>query len=92
MVYLCPLFYYPLKDDQPAPTEGVRVRERDRRINIAPVKHQLSDDFSLESKIVKEARISNQKPSVKRHMSSKGGGSGKGSQGEGGPFCNVQEL
>ena len=67
-----------LKDDQPAPTEPVRFRERDKRLIMAPVKHQLSDDFSLEPKKVKQARISSPKPSVKRHMFPKGGGSGQG--------------
>ena len=80
MVYVC--FYYALKDDQPAPTEPVRFRERDRRLIMAPVKHQLSDDFSLEPKKVKQARISSPIPSVERHMSHKGGGSGQGRERE----------
>ena len=44
---------------------------------MAPVKHRLSDDFSLEPelKTVKQARVSSPKPSVERHMSHKGGGS-----------------
>ena len=45
---------------------------------MAPVKHQLSNDFSLEQKTVKQARISNPKQSVNRHMSSIGGDSGQG--------------
>ena len=49
---------------------------------MAPVKHQLSNDFSLEPKTVKQARISSPKPSVKRHMSHKGGGSGQGRERE----------
>ena len=75
------MFYYALKDDQPASTEGVRFRERDRRINIAPVNHRLSDDFSLEPEL-KKVRVSSPKPSVERHMSSKGGGSGQGRERE----------
>ena len=44
---------------------------------MAPVKHQLSHDFSLEPelKTVKRARVSSPKPSVERLMSHKGGGS-----------------
>ena len=77
-------FYYALKDDQPAPTEPVRL-ERDRRLNMAPVKHQLSDDFSLDPKTVKQAQISSPKPSVERHLSPKGGGSGQGREREENP-------
>ena len=55
---LCALLFYVLKDGQQAPTEHVRFRERDRRINMAPVKHQRSDDSSLEPKMVKQAQIS----------------------------------
>ena len=55
---LCALLFYVLKDGQRAPTEHVRFRERDRRINMAPVKHQHSDDSSLEPKTVKQARVS----------------------------------
>ena len=44
---------------------------------MAPVKHRLSDDFTLEPelKTVKQARLSSPKPSVERLMSHKGGGS-----------------
>ena len=44
---------------------------------MAPVKHRLSDDFSLEPELkrVKQARVSSPKPSVERLMSHKGGGS-----------------
>ena len=49
---------------------------------MAPVKYQLWDDFSLEPKTVKQAQISNLKPSVERHMSPKGGGSGQGRERE----------
>ena len=49
---------------------------------MAPVKHQLFDDFSHEQMTVKQARISSPKPSVKRHMSPKGGGSGQGRERE----------
>ena len=55
---LCALLFYVLKDGQRAPTEHVRFRERDRRINMAPVKHQRSDDSSREPKTVKQARVS----------------------------------
>ena len=55
---LCALLFYVLKDGQRAPTEHVRFRKRDRRINMAPVKHQHSDDSSLEPKTVKQARVS----------------------------------
>ena len=53
-------------------------RQRYRRLNMAPVKHQPSDDFNLDPKTVKQARASSPKPSVKSHMSPKGGGSGQG--------------
>ena len=62
---LFPLFCYALKDDQPAPTESVRFRERN-----APVEHRLSDEFNLETKKVKQLQA---KPSVERHMSPKVG-------------------
>jgi len=45
---------------------------------MAPVKHQLSYDFSLEPKTVKQAQVSSPKQSVNRHMSSIGGDSGQG--------------
>ena len=45
---------------------------------MAPVKHRLSNDFSLEPKTVKQARVSSPKLSVKRHMSPKGDGGGGG--------------
>ena len=54
---LCALIFFFLKDGQRAPTEHVRFRERDRRINIAPVKHQHSNDSSREPRTVKQARI-----------------------------------
>ena len=41
---------------------------------MAPVKHRLSDDFSLEPEL-KTVRVSSPKPSVERLMSHKGGGS-----------------
>ena len=44
---------------------------------MAPVKRQLSDDFSQKQMTAKQARVSSPKPSVKRHMSHKGGGSGQ---------------
>ena len=82
-------------DDQPAITEGVKSKERDRRISMASVKRQLSDDFSQEQKTVKQARVSSSKPSVKRHMSHKGGGSEQWREREGDPSavstsCNLQ--
>ena len=80
---LCSLFYYALKDDQPAPTKCVGFRERDGKIKKAPVKHRLSSDSSQVPKIVKKAQVSSLKPSVKRHMSSKGGGSEQGREREG---------
>ena len=49
---------------------------------MAPVKHQPSDDFSLDPKTVKQARASSPEPSVKRHMSPKDGGSGQGRERE----------
>ena len=79
------LFYYALKDDQPAPTKCVSFRERDGKIKKAPVKHQLSSDSSQVPMIVKKARVSSLKPSVKRHRSSKGGGSEHGWEREGDP-------
>ena len=42
------------------------------------MKHGISDDFSHEPKTVKQARVSSPKPSVKRHMSPKDGGSEQG--------------
>ena len=72
-------------DNQPAITEGVKSKKRDRRISMASVKHQLSDDFSQEQKTVKQAQVSIPKPSVKRHMSSKGGGGEQGREREGNP-------
>ena len=52
---------------------------------MPPVKHRLPDDFNLEQKRVKQARVSSPKPSVKRHMSSKGGSSEQGREREGDP-------
>ena len=88
---LCSLFYYALKDDPPAPTKCVSFRE----IKKAPVKHRLSSDSSQVPKIVKKARVSSLKPSDKRHMSSKGGGSEHGREREGDPSalsksCDLQ--
>ena len=92
---LCPLFYYALKDDQPAQTDCVRFSERERRINMAPVKHRLPDEFSLEPKMMKQARVSSPKPILKRHMSPEGGGSGHRRERKGDPSavsksCDVQ--
>ena len=91
---LCPLFYYALKDYQPAPTERVRFKERDEKINKGPMKHPLSDDFH-ELKTAKQARVSSQKSSNKWHMSPKGGGSGQEREREGDPStesksCDLQ--
>ena len=72
-------------DNQPAITEGVKSKERDRRISMASVKRQLSDDFSQEQKTVKQARLSSSKLSVKRHMSPEGGGSEQWREREGDP-------
>ena len=59
------------------------------------MKHRLSDDFGLQPKTVKQARVSSPKPSVKRYMSPKGGGSGQPREREGDPSavsksCDVQ--
>ena len=86
---LCALLFYVLKDDQRAPTEHVRFRERDRRINMAPVKHQRSDDSSLELKAVKQARVSSPTSMSIQHKYPaqsqllRGSGSGRGREREG---------
>ena len=56
---------------------------RERRVNIAAVNHQLSDDFSLEPKTAKPARLSSPQPSVKTYKSSKGGSGWQGREREG---------
>ena len=81
------MFYYAF---QPAQTECVRFGEKRR-----PVKHLPSDDFSLEPRKVKQARASSPKPSIKRHMSPKGGVSGQARKREGDPSavsesCDLQ--
>ena len=52
---------------------------------MASVKRQLSDDFSQEQKTVKQARVSSPKPSDKRHMFPKGGGSEQWRERKGNP-------
>ena len=86
---LCALLFYVMKDGQRAPTEHVRFRERDRRIDMAPVKHQRSDDSSQEPKKVKQARVSSptsmsiQLKYPAQSQLLRGSGSGRGREREG---------